>query len=283
MITPYKTILLIIFVIDKFIIARCLSSTTIIIDVDKGIALHKIGVYAEKYQESIFHIFIPYNNLCIDSPTSDVCEYIQSASPDIVEVGTILPHVNTLSTSYNRENISHIIQEDIRRIFLYHKVDKFIGKSKSIIYFIDNHFYVTRSTTKSITAPTFPINITQLALIPRAINPATLVVEQVFNNKVGYDFLTDEQIKDILALIVSTNNETLDIKNIKENLNMLTDMIVGQTVYALKSCSMQKNEHLRSGPACLAVSTIIRRLPVESSSIYQCDTIRHKNHQNQTS
>ncbi|CAF1534559.1 unnamed protein product, partial [Rotaria sordida] len=148
----------------------------------------------------IFHIFIPYNNLCIDSPNSDVCEYIQSASPDIAEVGTILPYVNTLSTSYNGENISYNIQEDIRRFFLYHKVDKFIGKSKSIIYFIDYHFYVTRSTTKSITAPTFSLNITQLALIPRAINPATLVVEQVFNNKVGYNFLTDEQIKDILAL-----------------------------------------------------------------------------------
>ncbi|CAF2771201.1 unnamed protein product [Rotaria sp. Silwood2] len=50
---------------------------------------------------------------------------------------------------------------------------------------------------------------------------------------------------------------------------MLTDMIVAQTVYALKSCSIQNNEHLRSSPACLVVSTIIRRMPVESSSIYQ--------------
>ncbi|CAF2771219.1 unnamed protein product [Rotaria sp. Silwood2] len=189
MIIPYKIILLIIFVINKVIIARCLSSTTIIIDVDKGIALHKIGVYADQFQESIFHIFIPYNNLCIDSPMSDVCEYIQSTSPDIIEVGTILPYVNTLSsTSYNTDSIFYMIQEDIRRIFLHHKIDKFIEKSKSIIYFIDNHFYVTRNTDKSITTPTFSINTNQSALKPRVINPATLVVEQVFNNKVGYDF-----------------------------------------------------------------------------------------------
>ena len=46
-------------------------------------------------------------------------------------------------------------------------------------------------------------------------------------------------------------------------------MIIGQTVYALKSCSIRRNEQLSDGPACLVVSTIIQRAPTEASTFYQ--------------
>lgn len=265
----FAIILSIIFIINNYITIASTLHTTIIINVDKGIALQQIGVYSDKLEESIFHIFVPYNNLCIDSPNTDVCEYVKSTDPDIVEIGTLIPHSNRMSTINNRENISYTIQKDIRRIFSFHKIDKFISKSKSIVYFIDNEFYVTRNAAEStkMISP-FSANINQTTLIRHATNPATLVLEQVFNNKVGYDFLSDEHIKEILPLTMSTTFGTIDHKNIKENLNMFTDMIVGQTVYALKSCSMRSNEDSRYGPACLVVSTIFRRLPVGSSSFY---------------
>ncbi|CAF2124988.1 unnamed protein product [Rotaria magnacalcarata] len=221
--------------------------------------------------EKILHLFIPYNNLCSESPNSDVCEYFQSTDPDVVEIGALIPYGTQTPAAYNKEQISNIIQQDFRRIILQHKVDRFIGKTKFIVYFIDDNFYITRNTTAQPKMQILPefTNINSQTLIHRVTNPATLALEQLFNNKVGYDLLTDEQIIEILPLTISTLSEALTIENIKENIYMLTSLVVGQALYAMKSCSIRLNEHKKSGPACLVVSTVYRRLPKESSSFYQ--------------
>lgn len=253
---------------------------TVIIDVDKGIALQHVGVYSDKLEESICHIFIPYNNLCVDSPNSNICGYIQSTKPNIVEVGTIIPYSDQMSADYNKQNVSTIIQENIERIFLKHEVNKFIEKSKSIVFFIDNNFYVSDNINKPLkTTFTLSVDISQRTLVYRAANPAILVLEQVFNNKVGYDFLTDAEITELLSLTVSNGDMILDRENVKENINIFVNMIIGQTVYALKSCSTRQNEHSQSGPPCLVVSTIFRRMPIQKSSFYQyIDSYRYLYH-----
>ncbi|CAF3851406.1 unnamed protein product [Rotaria magnacalcarata] len=150
----------IVLLIIKLNVVPTLPSPTVMIDADRGFVLDPIGIYSEKLDESIFHIVIPYNNLCVDSPNSDVCEYIESTDPNIVEIGTLMPYASHVSTTYNKQNISNAIQQDIRRIFLYHQVDKFIAKSKSIIYFVDNHFYVTTHTNcQFLHVQQVPLNI----------------------------------------------------------------------------------------------------------------------------
>ena len=265
----FKTTLFFIFLIEQFNVIISTSSTTIIINVDQGIALEQIGVYSEKFVESIFHVFIPFNNLCVDSPNSDVCEYVQSTDPDIVEVGTLISPYQ-MSISYNRANISRTVQQDIRRIFSFHKINKIIAKTKSIVYFVDDTFYATRSNNRS-TMNDFTIStgVNEGTIIHRATNPATLALEQVFNNKVGYDFLTDEQVVEVLPLTSSIIKQNFNTEDIKKNMNTFINMIIGQTVYALKSCSIHRNEQLSGGPACLVVSTIIQRAPTEASTFYQ--------------
>ena len=174
-----------------------------------------------------------------------------------------------MSISYTRTNISHTVQQDIRRIFSYNKINKIIAKTKSIVYFVDDTFYVTRSNSRSIMNDfTISTGVNEQTYIHRATNPATLALEQVFNNKVGYDFLTDEEVVEVLPLTSSTINQKFDTEDIKENMNMFINMIIGQTVYALKSCSIRQNERLPGGPTCLAASTIIRRIPTETSTLY---------------
>ena len=68
----FKTTFIILFLINQFDVMINTPSTTVIINVDNGIALEQIGVYSEQFVESIFHIFIPFNNLCVDSSNSDV-------------------------------------------------------------------------------------------------------------------------------------------------------------------------------------------------------------------
>lgn len=245
------------------------ESTSIVINVDKGFVLDTIGVYSGHLEESIFHVFVPMNNLCVDSPNADICEYVESGDPDIVEIGTIIPYTYPFQTNHNRKNISKIIQQDIRRIFLYHKVDQFMNKSKSIVYFIDDMFYITHhSNLSSIKTPVPVVNRDTQILAPLGTNTATLVLEHVFNNKVGYSFLADEQILEMFQLIISTTSKSYISENVGDIINTFNEMIVGQTIFALKSCSVPQNGMMRRGPPCLAVSTIYRRLSREQSSLY---------------
>ena len=214
----FKTTLFFIFLIHQFDVIISTLSTTMIIKVDQGIALEQIDAYSDKFVESIFHIFIPFNNLCVDSPNSDLCEYVQSTEPYIIEIGTLIP-LYQMSMAYNRVNISRTVQQDIRRIFSFHKINKIIAKTKSIVYFVDDTFYATRSNNRS-TMNDFTIStgVNEETFIHRATNPATLTLEQVFNKKVGYDFLTDEQVIEVLPLtssIIKQNFNTEDIKKIR--------------------------------------------------------------------
>ncbi|CAF1660915.1 unnamed protein product [Adineta ricciae] len=75
-----------------------LQQPNVIIETQNGIALDNIGVYCGQREKSVVHILIPFNDLCLTSPTLDVCEYIQSNGPSILEIGTVLPHSKPVSS-----------------------------------------------------------------------------------------------------------------------------------------------------------------------------------------
>ncbi len=254
--------------ISKLIIVNSSSSTKIIIDADRGIALQQIGLYSHQMEESIFHIFIPISNHCIDSPNSIVCEYIESTNSDLVPMGTIMSFENIISAKYDRANITNIINMDIQRVLWYHQVEKFIMKTKSIVYYLENNFYVTKSVNKVMFYnPT--AYISKRTLIHRALSPVTLVLKQLFYDRIGYEFLTDEQITELLTLPLLSRYENIDVNHIQESMDIFKKMILGQVVYALKSCSIVQDDKSSKDSSCLAVSTLFRRIPIGSSSIYK--------------
>jgi hypothetical protein len=110
--------------------------------------LHINGLYSHQLEESILHIFIPFKNDCINSPNSNICEYTKSSNTDIVEIGTIRPFEHVLPAKYNRETISNLINVGIGQIFSYHEGKKFISKTKSILYFINDNFYITENVNQ---------------------------------------------------------------------------------------------------------------------------------------
>ena len=255
----------------QLIASASLSSSNVIIDVDvdKGIALQHIGIYSDKLDESIFHIFVPYDNLCVDSLSLEVCTYTQAMNPDIINVGTIVPFSESMPTMNRKENLSSIVLEDVRRIHSQHPVNRFMAKTKSIIYFIDDQFYIPDSIVKPATVDfSSSTSLYQRSRIHRPNNQAKLVLEQVVSNKVGYDFLSEEQLAEIMSLLITTQNGMIDATNTKETLKLFTSMIVGQAIHALKSCALGQHELPASTPSCLVVSTVLRRLPAESPSLY---------------
>lgn len=266
-----RPILLIVLISLRLILSASPSSSNVIIDVneDKGIALQHIGIYSDKLDESIFHVFIPYHNLCVDSPNAEVCTYAPSTHTDVINVGTIVSLSESMPTIHRRENLSSVTLKDLRRIHSQHPVDRFMDRTKSIIYFIDEQFYIPGGTFRpAIVDSSSSTSMNRGSRIPRPNDQAKLALEQVVTNKVGYDFLTEEQLAEIMPLVLRTDNEILDATNTKENRELFNSMIIGQTVHALKSCTLGQHEFQASTPSCLVVSTVLRRLPTESPSLF---------------
>ncbi|CAF0914795.1 unnamed protein product [Adineta steineri] len=242
-------------------------STTLIINIDKGVAFDQIGYYSEQLEEVVLHIFIPINNYCLDSPNSNVCQHIEKSNSDLVEIGTIISVENILFSRYDKGNVSTIINLDIERILSHHQVEKFIDNTKSMIYYFDNNFYVTKNMNKD-TFHDGTIDIHHQKLLQYTANPINLVLKQLFQDKIGYDFLTKDQILEILSLPMLSLQEQFDLNHSHESLTQFKKMIIGQTVYALKSCSLSRIDRLSKDSSCLAVSTLFRKIPVKTSSVY---------------
>jgi hypothetical protein len=226
-----------------FIIVVCvgrshLSSTAITIDIDQGVVLQQIGFYSDEVEEQIFHVFIPFNNLCIDAPHSDVCQYIRSERFDLMEVGTVVPQSSQLSSVYDKKNISNMIERDIRRVFFNHQVDKFLAATQSLVYFANEHFYLPSIGNRSALAADDASSSRDQQLVQHATaHPASLTLQQLSRLKVGFDFLKDDQIAEMLSLIVASDPRLFDTRTPEESMKTLIELIKGQSVFVLNACS----------------------------------------------
>ena len=106
---------------------------SITIDVDKGIVFEQLGYYSEKLQQQVFHIFITFNNLCLETPYSDVCLYTKSIDSGIKQIEMFTAYTTGMDSTYNRKSIAQIIKNDIQRVFHNHEVEKFLSVTKSTI------------------------------------------------------------------------------------------------------------------------------------------------------
>ena len=259
-----------ILIVHVLLTSTSVLTTELIVETKKGIVLELIGTYYEKSDLSIFHTVIPINDLCHRSSTLDVCEYVQSNRPEIFEIATITSHSKSLLLPYGKKNISNILQQDIQRLFATHRIDKFVEKSKSIMHFMNDQFYLPGYTERRSS------NISDISIADsyqqsfyRINNAASLVLEQIFNNNVGFNFLSDEQITELISVINLTQDMKLDLNNIESSKQFLVNMVLGQTFYALKSCSTTSSDNADANTKCLVVSTIFRRIYMHDRSNYQ--------------
>ena len=242
----------------------------ITIDIDKGIIFDQLRYYSEKLQQQVFHIFIPFNNLCLETPNSDMCEYTKSINGDIQEIETFTSDIAYMHSTYDRKSIAQIIRKDLRRVFHQHEVEKFLSVTKSMMYYINDHFYLPSpsNNTPATTAHSLSDHDEQ-TIESRSIHPHSLVLEQITSKKIGYNFLNDRQIAEIVPLIISSSSQLIDTVNDKEYGNSFIDMIIGQSIFVIKSCSTHDRKNMRIISSCLSISTLFQNLPLESSSIYK--------------
>lgn len=138
-------------------------------------------------------------------------------------------------SKHEKKNITVTIQDDIWRIFSIHQVDKIIARAKSIVYFLDDHFYVSGhlgdSSTKRTTSRV-DVDRRKSAIPPNNNHNIALVLEH-------------------LLLITSSNDVNQEKTTPSWNLEYFNDRVIAQSVYGLRSCSLESNQAAQRDPQCL--------------------------------
>jgi hypothetical protein len=248
-----------------------LSKNDIIINVNKGYALRHIGLYSPNVVEQIVHTFIPLKQFCITSPETDVCMFSSLwKKTNVVELATMMTSrhaVHTLS-SYNSDSVFNLISKDISRVLMQHYPDEIIKNNKSIFHSVNNEFYFQENDEKTLIKLSTNNAIDNYSDVTRLRRtPIEIILKQINSNTISFDYLSDTDLKLFLAAIFSSIDTSYTISNVQESLNTFAELIVGQSVFALRYCSLYQENSSFSQP-CLVISTLFLRTPTDGTSIF---------------
>jgi hypothetical protein len=263
----------------KFLSPLNIPASDVIIDTDKAFMLQYIGPYSSKLKEEIIYSVLPLNNFCINSPSADICQLISKPmhtnEANMVELSTILSSRDALTAlpRYDRNQVSNLILDDINRIFqIHHLRDAFITKTNSIVHYIDNRLYSTNNIENSLLNSTNTLVDNNQSNIPYISSSASsIILRQIINDKIGFDFLTNTELMPLLSASLSLIDKSYQITDLAESLNLFSQLIAAQSVYVVHSCPVRQ-ENIPISQPCLLISTLFLRPSIENSgsfSIYR--------------
>jgi hypothetical protein len=240
----------------------------VIIDLNKGFSLRRLGVYSPNVVEQIVHTFLPLHNFCVASPNADVCAYdSENKTANVLELGTMVESRNTINTlSYSKSDVSRLIGNDLNRILTQHQPDKTIDDSKSIIQFFNKKFFYTKSSKDILESEPQSNAIKSYSNIPRLRSTsAEQILQHISNNEISFEYLPYDDLSLLLNTIFSTMDNSYTINNIQESLNTFNQLIIGQSVFALRYCLLSNTQLVSSQP-CIAISTLFLQNSIDDMS-----------------
>ncbi|CAF0985289.1 unnamed protein product [Didymodactylos carnosus] len=252
-----------------------IPTSNVVIDTDKAFMLRRNGTYAPKLKEEIVHSVVSINNLCDGSSSADVGLFTShTTSTNIVELATILSprDIATALPRYDSNQASSLIQNDISRIFRIHRPDSFATKTNSAVHFIGNQFHSIINIKKSLFDSTNFLVDGNQSDIPRVLpGPSNIILKQINNNKIGFDFLTNAELRLFLTTIISSIDKFYKINDLSKSLNLFSQLIAAQSIYILRSCPIRR-ENVSANEPCFIVSTLFLRSFIENNiplSVYR--------------
>ncbi|CAF1497825.1 unnamed protein product [Rotaria magnacalcarata] len=247
-----------------------LSKSDIIIDIKKGFALRRIGMYSANIIEEIVHTFIPIDNFCATSPQTNICVYGSLRTrTNVVPLATTMASRNTIHTlaSYTSERVAALINKDVTRVLSQHHPDEILNNVK-MAHFIRNEVYYDKNDDKTLATISAASTIHSNSNIPLLQpTPIEIILKQISNNKIGFEYLSQKDLEFFLSTVFSIIDNSYTISNAYESLDTFSDYILGQSVLALRYCSMVPLNAETSQP-CIVVSTLFTRIPNDDKSIY---------------
>ena len=117
---------------------RNLPNADLIVDVEKGYALERIGKYSPKLDEQLVHTFVSLNDVCVSSPAADVCAYATgSPETNMLELITRLAHRSTL-TSWNKDSVSRFIGRNLTQSLIHHRAEGKLNEFRALTHVIND-------------------------------------------------------------------------------------------------------------------------------------------------
>jgi len=214
-----------------------LATNDILINTEKSYTLKRVGTYSANVVEKMIHTFMPIVNLCLALLETPVCYYIsRSRKINIIELVTMIlsrPPVHTAS-SFDRDCVSGLIRNGISQVLMQHHPAEIINSNNSIVHFINDQYYYQRNSEKELMIVHRNKAISVVPQIPY-LHPtsAEKVLKQMNNNKINFDFLSDNDLKLFLNAVFLSIDRSYTISNIQETVNAFNKLIIGQSMFAL--------------------------------------------------
>jgi hypothetical protein len=250
---------------------RELPTNGVIVNVNKGYALRRISAYSPNMIEQVVHTFLSLDNFCAVQTTEALCIYTSSSTTrNIMELITKIGshHTRDTPSTYDREKVSKLIATDLSHILVQHNPDEFLRDNKSSVHFINNQFHYQDVDEKALPTTSSMNTVDNYNDILRfSPTSAEIIIRQINSNEINFEHLSHTDLKLFLTSVFSNIDNSYKINNVEESLNDFNQLIVGQSIYALRYCALNRQHSLSSKP-CLAVSTIFLRIPTNSPSIY---------------
>lgn len=182
---------------------RTLPDADIIVDVDKGYALERIGKYSPKLDEQIVHTFVPLKDVCVSSPAADVCAYATgSPKTNMLELITVLAHRSTF-TSLNKDSVSRSTGRNLSQSLIHYRPEGKLNELRALTHVINDESPLETNDEAllplldSSNNDYIPQQQQQQAdqEIPQFSQTApAAILTQLNKREIGFDFMTDNQM-----------------------------------------------------------------------------------------
>lgn len=257
-----------------------LPDTRIIVNIDKGYTLRRIGIFASSLENQIIHTFISVEDMCVTSSGSDICMYAsgstKSAALELTTVlGNRLKYTNL--SNVNKEKVSSFIVDNLDQTLTRHHPDRYLNEAQSMAHF-SNTPMISLTNDDTILPLSFSSDDTDPSNSPKQsqkysrFSPTTLAafLHQINNQKLGFDFMNDRQMIIFLNAVFKHIDKSFRVSNIRESLEIFHQLIIAQSIFVLRYCSLDQQSS--STKPCLVVSTMFAKPSVndhDSFFVYQ--------------
>ena len=247
----------------------------IIVNIDKGFALRRIGAYSPKLERQMVHTFVSLNDICVAGSSVDVCSYASgSTKTNILELATVLAHKSTLSSfsDADKDNASRLIGQNLSQMLMHHNPERNLHEFQPMIHFVDDRFVQEKTDETSLPlqgqSSSAILHQQQEQGIPRYSPTASaLILSQLRSQRIGLDFIPDSNMRAFLTAIFMNIDKSHVVSDVRESLEIFQQLIVAQSIFVLRHCSSSQ-PHSSSQQPCLVVSTLFLRVPPNSSSTF---------------
>ena len=125
-----------------------LSIADTVVHVDKGYVLQRVGIFSPTLHHDIVHTFISLDNVCVTSPSSDVCTFTRaSLVTHVLELATLLAprKTNAMMLEYDRERVGQLNADSLSRTLAHHRPEKFLNESRPILHLVADRLFLDNS------------------------------------------------------------------------------------------------------------------------------------------